>query len=320
MHEICDGILKIGEGQDTHSVALFAASGTGAMEACLVSSLGREDHALIVTNGAYGFRMKDICDGYGLESTAVFDFGDYPEISKIKEYLSTGTYTHLAMVHHETSTGMLNPLEEVAGICMDLGVKFIVDAMSSFGAYPIDLRDLHIDYLFASSNKCIHGMAGLSFVVFHRDRTEDLKADGTGSYFDVYQQWRNLQEKNQLRFTPPVQTCYAFLQAIKEQQEEGLDKRWVRYQANWQILYDGFLELGFRPFLPLEQESRILLALYLDKPNLDFNHFHDYLYQCGITIYPGVIPESKTFRVAVIGDLYEEDMLFVMSKVKMYFN
>ena len=319
MHDICDGILKVGNGTETHRVSLFGASGTGAMEACMVSAIGPEDHVLIITNGAYGIRIKAICDGYGLNNTSLFEFGDYPDPSKIKEELSSGKYTHLAMVHHETSTGMMDPLEEVAQICQETGVKYIVDAMSSYGAYPIDLADLHIDYLFSSSNKCIHGMAGLSFVIFHKDCTEDLKNNGKGFYFDVYKQWDNLQKKNQLRFTPPVQTSYAFLEALKEHEEEGLERRWERYQANWQKLYDGFTALGFTPFLPLEQESKILLALNLDKPGLDFNHFHDYLYEHGITIYPGVIPESKTFRVAVIGELYEADMDFVIEKVKGYF-
>lgn len=319
MHDICDGILKVGNGQDTHNVSLFGASGTGAMEACLVSALGPNDHVLIITNGAYGIRIKAICDGYGKKNTALFEFGDYPEPSKIEQALSSGGYTHIAMVHHETSTGMMDPLEEVAEICKRTGVKFIVDAMSSFGAYPIDLAALHIDYLFSSSNKCIHGMAGLSFVIFHKDRTEELSKNGTGFYFDVFKQWDNLQKKNQLRFTPPVQTSYAFLEALKEHEEEGLENRWKRYQANWQKLYDGFTELGFTPFLPFEQESKILLALNLDKPGLDFNHFHDYLFNQGITIYPGVIPESKTFRVAVIGELYEEDMDYVMDKVRSYF-
>lgn len=319
MHDICDGILKVGNGLETHRVSLFGASGTGAMEACLVSALGKDDHALIITNGAYGIRMKAICDGYDLKNTALFEFGDYPEPAIIKETLSSGKYTHLIMVHHETSTGMMDPLEEVAEICQQSQVKFIVDAMSSYGAYPIDLAALHIDYLFSSSNKCIHGMAGLSFVIFHKDRTNELKENGTGFYFDVYKQWDNLQKKDQLRFTPPVQTSYAFLEAIKEHEEEGLENRWKRYQANWQKLYDGFKELGFTFFLPEEQQSKILLAINLDKPGLDFNHFHDYLYENGITIYPGVIPESKTFRVAVIGELYEEDMDYVMDKVRAYF-
>lgn len=319
MHDICDGILKIGNGLDTHRVSLFGASGTGAMEACMISALGENDHVLIITNGAYGIRIKAICDSYGLRNSSLFEFGDYPEPNKIREELSTGKYSHLAMVHHETSTGMMDPLEEVARVCNETNVKFIVDAMSSYGAYPIDLADLHIDYLFSSSNKCIHGMAGLSFVIFHKDRSEELMENGKGFYFDVFKQWDNLQKKNQLRFTPPVQVSYAFLEAIKEHEEEGLEQRWKRYQANWKILYDGFKELGFTPFLAEEHESKILLALNLEKDGLDFNHFHDYLYENGITIYPGVIPESKTFRVAVIGDLYPEDMQYVMKKVRAYF-
>jgi len=319
MHDICDGLLEIGSCSVTHRVALFGSSGTGAMEAAMVSALGKDDHVLIITNGAYGFRIKAICDGYGRKNTSLFNFGEYPEPTKIKAELATGKYTHLAMIHHETSTGMMNPLEEVATMCKEAGTKLIIDAMSSFGAYPMNLDELHIDYLFSSSNKCIHGMAGLSFVIFHKDRTEELKKNGTSFYFDVYKQWDNLQQKDQLRFTPPVQVSYAFLEAIKEHKEEGLNKRWERYQQNWQVLYDGFIELGFTPFLKEAYESKILLALNLDKPGLDFNHFHDYLFDNGITIYPGVIPESKTFRVAVIGELYKDDMEYVMEKVRAYF-
>jgi len=178
MNDICDGILKIGNCQETHRVSLFGASGTGAMEACMVSAIGQDDHVLIITNGAYGIRIKAICDGYGLKNSSLFEFGDYPDPDAIRKELSSGKYTHLAMVHHETSTGMMDPLEEVAKVCQETGVKFIVDAMSSFGAYPMDLAALNIDYLFSSSNKCIHGMACLSFVIFHKYRSMALQKNG----------------------------------------------------------------------------------------------------------------------------------------------
>ncbi|MCV9387243.1 2-aminoethylphosphonate aminotransferase [Reichenbachiella ulvae] len=319
MHQICDGILEIGNGLETHEVGLFVASGTGAMEATLVSALGDDDRVLIVTNGAYGLRMEAICKSYGLEYDTAFSFGDYPEAAKVKKVLEDGQFTHLAMIHHETSTGMMNPLEEIAEVCKERDVKLIVDAMSSYGAYPIDLKKTPLDYIFSSSNKCIHGMAGLSFVVFHKDRIEELKRNQRAFYFDLYSQWNNLQQKNQLRFTPPVQICYAFMEAIKETLEEGVKARWKRYQDNWQILYDGFKNLGFQFFLPESYESKILLALDLNsKPELDFNDFHDFLYQHQITIYPGVIPECNTFRVAIIGDLQQEDIHHVMKKVTEY--
>tara|TARA_B100001245_G_C22877419_1_gene421868 strand:- start:610 stop:1716 length:1107 start_codon:yes stop_codon:yes gene_type:complete len=319
MHQICDGILEIGNGLSTHEVGLFVASGTGAMEATLVSAIGDNDKVLIITNGAYGFRMKSICENYGLEFDTAFGFGDYPEPAKVRKALQGGKFTHLVIIHHETSTGMMNPLEEIAGVCQELGVKLIVDAMSSYGAYPIDLQKTHIDYIFSSSNKCIHGMAGLSFVVFHKDRIAELKQNQRAFYFDLYSQWHNLQQKNQLRFTPPVQICYAFMEAIKETLEEGVKARWQRYQANWQVLYDGFKALGFHFYLPDEYQSKILLALDLNsKPDLDFNDLHDFLYKNQITIYPGVIPESNTFRVAIIGDLQLEDIRYVMRKVTEY--
>lgn len=320
MHEICGGILEIGNGQGSHEVGLFVASGTGAMEATLVSAIGDDDVVLVLTNGAYGLRMESICKSYGLEYDTAFSFGDYPEPAKVRKALAGGEFTHLAMIHHETSTGMMNPLEEISAVCKDLGVKLIVDAMSSYGAYPIDLQKTPVDYIFSSSNKCIQGMAGLSFVVFHKDRIAELKANQRAFYFDLYSQWNNLQQKNQLRFTPPVQICYAFMEAIKETLEEGLKARWKRYQDNWQVLYDGFKELGFHFYLPDEYQSKILLALDLNsKPELDFNDLHDFLYQHQITIYPGVIPESNTFRVAIIGDLTLEDVHYVIRKVREYF-
>ena len=319
MHDICDGLLKIGKGENSHRVALFGASGTGAMEATMVSAIGKNDHVLILTNGAYGKRIASICEGYGIQYSTLFEYGDVIDLGRLSSELETKKYSHLVTIHHETSTGMMNSLEEISGITRKTGVRLIVDAMSSYGAYPMNLEELGIDYIFSSSNKCIHGFAGLSYVIFKNDCSEELKSNGRAFYFDVYKQWENLQKKNQLRFTPPVQVCYSFLEAIKETLEEGIKERWERYQSNWQILYDGLREIGFTPFLEEKDQSKILLALNLDG-KIDFEEFHDYLYERGITIYPGVIPEINTFRVSVIGDLYPEDMEYVMKEIKGYFN
>lgn len=321
MHEICDGLLEIGNGKENYSVALFGASGTGAMEATITSAIGNDDRVLILTNGAYGIRMTQICEQYDISFDTLFEFGDYPEPAKVEAKIKEGNFTHLAMIHHETSTGMMNPIEELIALCQQNNVVSIVDAMSTYGAFPYKLDELKADYIFSSSNKCIHGMAGLSFVIFHNDQKQALQQNGRSYYFDVYKQWNNLQQKNQLRFTPPVQVCYAFMEGIRETLEEGVEARWSRYTGNWQILYDGLLEMGYTPFLPLEQESKILLALNIEEGSgFDFNNFHDYLYEKGITIYPGVIPESKTFRVAIIGDLYPEDLHFVIETMKAYKN
>lgn len=319
MHDICDGLLKIGNGQDKYKVGLFGASGTGAMEAVLSSAIGNEDKVLIITNGAYGFRMAKICDKFGIAFDTEFQFGDYPEVGVIADKLETSTYSHLIMIHHETSTGMMNPLDEVAELCNSKGVKLILDAMSTFGACPIDLSAHKIDYLISSSNKGIHGMAGLSYVIFHEDCMPELQANARGFYFDLYAQWKNLQDKNQLRFTPPVQVCYAFKAAIDETLEETVAKRWERYTGNWQLLYDGLQDMGFDFFLPLEQQSRILLAINLNNKSLNFEEFHDFLYARDVTIYPGVIPESATFRVSVIGDLYKEDIEYALTQMREYF-
>lgn len=319
MSQIVQGLLEIGNGRDSYEACLFAASGTGAVEAILTSALDASKKVLIVTNGAYGIRMKQICKSYQLPHETIHEFGDYPDLQAIKERLQEGNFTHLAAIHHETSTGMMNPLEEISALCSNLDVTLIVDAMSSYGAYPIDLSKLDIGYLAASSNKCIHGVAGLSFVIFQKDKTSELEKNTGSFYFDLYKQWKYLKEKKQLRFTPPVQVSYAFKKAIEETLQETQEKRWIRYQKNWQVLYDGLKELGFEFYLPDEQQSKILIAVkrtgVLSK---DFDHFHDYLYQKNITVYPGVIPETDTFRMAVIGDLYEEDLKYVISEIRTY--
>lgn len=319
MHDITDGLLAIGNAKKEHEACLFASSGTGAVEAMLTSALDDSKKVLIVTNGAYGIRMKQICESYNLPHETIHEFGDFPDVKAIKEQLSKGEFTHLAMIHHETSTGMMNPLEEISLLCTELEVTLIVDAMSSYGAYPIDLLKTKVDYLAASSNKCIQGMAGLSFVVFHKKQLEELKKTSGNFYFDLYSQWKYLKEKGQLRFTPPVQICYAFKQAIDETLKETVAARWSRYQENWQIIHDGMQELGFELYLPSDQQSKILLAIkrtgILPK---GFDHFHDHLYKNDITVYPGVIPESDTFRMAVIGDLKKEDLVHVISEIRSY--
>lgn len=321
MHDILDGLLALGNAARSYEACLFASSGTGAVEAILTSALKKDKKALIVTNGAYGIRMQQICESYGLPYETIHEFGEFPDVEAIKGRLQKGDFTHLAMIHHETSTGMMNPLEQVSEVCEDLEISLIVDAMSSYGAYPIDLEKLKIGYLAASSNKCIQGMAGLSFVIFHKEQLEELKESSQNFYFDLYKQWKYLKESGQLRFTPPVQVCYAFKQAIEETVAETVPERWNRYQQNWQVLFDGLNSLGFEFYLPDEQQSRILMAIKLRGvlPK-GFEHFHDHLYERNITVYPGVIPESDTFRMAVIGDLHKKDLEHVISEIRNYLN
>lgn len=319
MHDILDGLLELGNARSSYEASLFASSGTGAVEAILTSAIDRTKKVLIVTNGAYGIRMRQICEAYQLPHETIHEFGEYPDVKAIKDRLHKSDFTHLAMIHHETSTGMMNPLEQISEVCEELEVTLIVDAMSSYGAYPLDLEKLKIGYLAASSNKCIQGMAGLSFVIFNKQLVSELEENSRNFYFNLYKQWKYLKDKNQLRFTPPVQVCYAFKKAINETLEETVQKRWERYKQNWQVLYDGLQELGFEFFLPDEQQSRILLAVKRDciLPK-GFDHFHDHLYERNITIYPGVIPETDTFRMAVIGDLNKKELEQVISEIRSY--
>jgi 2-aminoethylphosphonate-pyruvate transaminase len=319
--DINQGLLKIGQAEERFGVALFASSGTGAVEAMLTSAVHKNDHVLILTNGAYSNRMKQVCDSYDIPHSTLFSFGERIDLELLEEKLrSDDSISHLAITHHETATGMLNPLEEISDLCEKTNITLLVDAMSTFGAVPIPLDELNISYICASSNKCIQGMAGLSFVLFDKDRlNDDLAQKSPNFYFDVRAQYQYFQEKGQLRYTPPVQICYAFKQAIDETLNETVEKRRERYSENWSVLYDGLQELGFEPFLDRSDESEILLALKLEgQLPKGFDHFHDYLYERNITVYPGKIPETNTFRVAVIGDLRKEDLEFAVGKIGEY--
>lgn len=304
---------------DLYETALFAASGTGAVEAVFASAMTRGSKVLILTNGAYGFRMREIATRYGIPIETRFEYGQAVDPNVVDEALKVGRFTHVAMVHHETSTGMMNPFEAVCDAAHRHGATLVLDAMSSFGAYPFDVGAHPVDYLCASSNKCIQGMPGLAFVLFHRNRIDELSKGAAGLYFDIHAQWSGLKRNHQLRYTPPVQVCYAFEQALKETLAEGVPARWDRYRTNYGILREGMLGLGFRLFCAPHEESHILMAFHPDA-NLPrgFGHFHDHLLGRGITVYPGVIPETNTFRMGVIGDLHPDDMRRVIREVGTY--
>jgi len=214
------------------------------------------------------------------------------------------------VVHHETTTGMLNRVREIGDIAKENNSVFIVDAISSFAGVPIDIKNCQIDFMMSTSNKCIQGIAGVAFVICSKDELEKTKDYPKRSfYLNLYQQYDYFEKKGEMQFTPPVQVIYALRQAIKEYFEEGEEKRYRRYTKNWKTLRDGLRKIGFSFLLKEEEESHLLTTVLEPKnPNFSFVKLHDLLYERGFTIYPGKMGQKRTFRLANMGAINYRDI------------
>jgi 2-aminoethylphosphonate-pyruvate transaminase len=318
---IKDDLVKIVHGEEEYIAALFTASGTGGLEAAITSAVPKGKKILVIDNGAYGARMANIATTFGIDVVLYkLKYGDYPDVKVIEELiLNEGEISHLAVVHHETTTGMLNPVQEICDLSTRLGVEVIVDCMSSYAGIPIDVKKWRAGYVISSSNKCIQGMPGMVFVIFKKSLLSLIQNQKRSFYFDLYSQYAGFQKTGQMQFTPPVQVAYALRQAIDEYFIEGELNRWGRYKENWETLYSGLKRLGFDFLLPLNYQSQILLAIIEPKHSgYDFDAMHDYLYQRGFTIYPGKGAKEATFRLSILGDLTKVDIKGFLQELEGY--
>ncbi|CAM4393435.1 2-aminoethylphosphonate aminotransferase [Saccharibacillus endophyticus] len=308
--------------KDRYETVLFGGSGTAAVESVITSVVG-EGKLLIISNGAYGERMAEIANVYEVDHEVLTSPPISPlSIESIEDAIrsSKSKITHVAVVHNETTSGILNDIQAVAELCETYKVDLIVDAMSSYGAIPIDMQASGISYVIASSNKNLQGMAGIGFVIAEREKLLALQNHKPRSYYlDLYKQYEYLKRTHQLRFTPPVQTLYALEQAIIETQIEGIEQRYRRYSESWQTLIDGLKELNLECLVPLEYHSKIITAIKEpEHENYDFEEMHDFLYERGITIYPGKIGKTASFRIANIGAITKKDMERFLGIMKEY--
>jgi 2-aminoethylphosphonate aminotransferase len=308
---------------DKYTTILFGGSGTAAVEAILSSAV--DDKAiLIINNGAYGKRMCEIAEIYNLN---YIEFKSSPteaiNLNELENIINTynASISHLAVIHHETTTGLLNDMKSLGEVCKKYNIDMIVDAMSSFAGIPIDMDAMNIKYLASSSNKCIQGMAGISFVIANREALEKTKnIKPRNLYLNIYKQYLYFKDNYQMRFTPPVQVLYALKQAIIEARNETIEKRYERYKACCKILWDALDRLKLNKLVSEEISSMLLTSIV--EPQIkeyDFNNFHDYLYNKGFTIYPGKVSSENTFRIANIGDIYPEDMNKFVEILEEYF-
>lgn len=323
--DLMDGIKqdlpRVVNGGEDYTAVMFTSSGTGGVEAAITSAIPESGKLLIVENGAYGTRIKQIAARYRIPFVAyTLPYGDFPDVDQIKSILEQDTaITHLAIIDHETTTGMRNPVAEVCQLAHSKQVEVIVDCMSSYAGLPIDLQDWQAEYIVSSSNKCIQGMAGLSFVIFKKDLLEKIQHNTRSFYFDLHAQHEGFFQTGQMQFTPPVQVVYALRKALDLFFEETAVGRIQRYRKNYEILYKGLKRLGFDFLLPDQYQSGILLAVKEpSNPEYDFTAMHDYLYERGFTIYPGKGAKEATFRLSVLGDLYAEDIQSFLVEMKNY--
>lgn len=294
-----------------YSAVLLQGSGSYVVESVLGSAIGVDECLLIINNGAYGARMGEMARCLGLRHHEL-DCGETtrPEPAAIDAMLVRHPeITHLAMVHCETTTGMLNPLEEVAELCQRRGIRLIVDAMSSFGGIPIDMGRLGIEFLISSANKCIQGVPGFGFVIARRAALTACAGRARSVSLDLYAQWQTMEQQGgKWRFTSPTHTVLAFAQALRELEEEGgIAARHQRYSENQRILVAGMAELGFAPLLPEEWQSPIITAFYSPAhPDYRFADFYQRLKEQGFVIYPGKVSQADCFRIGNIGDVTPE--------------
>jgi 2-aminoethylphosphonate-pyruvate transaminase len=295
-----------------YTTVLFGGSGTATVEAILNSVVPIEGKILIIDNGAYGKRMCQITEIYGID-TLVFKSSSIEPIDMIalEEVMAADKgLTHLAMIHHETTTGLLNDISTVGKLCKKYALDFIVDSMSGFAAIPVDMEAMNIDYLAASSNKNIQGMAGIGFAICKKEALERTKTIAPRSlYLNLYAQYAYFEKTHQTRFTPPVQTFYALKQAIIETKAETVEKRYERYSKSWEVLLKGLDRLGLEYLIDKEHHSRIITSIIEPKSEkYDFDSMHDFFFEKGFTIYPGKVNDYDTFRISNIGQIDSKDI------------
>jgi len=313
MRSISSDLIRIVNGNDRdHACILIGGSGTAGVDSTINSVVPHGKKILIINNGAYGERMVKIAQAYSIEYVELsFEWEKLPEINVIEQAIKNDPkIACVSMIHHETTTGLLNPIKKIGALVHKYNRIFIVDTISSFAGMHLDIETFNLDFLISTSNKCIQGMPGICFVICKKDYLNEIKDYPRRSfYLNLYDQYAYFKDHGQMRFTPPVQTLYALRKAIDEFFEEGANARYARYTKNWEVLRNGVTDLGFKILTKPEEESHILITLLNPKdPNFDFDQLHDKLYAKGITIYPGKVGKIASFRLANMGAINHEDI------------
>lgn len=313
-------LVAIVHGEGSHVAVPLQGSGTFVVEAMLGCFVPRDGKLLLCINGAYGQRMAKICEYHG-RSYAVLEFAENQPVDpgKVEDALADDdALTHVAVVHTETTSGILNPVAEIAAVVERHGLGLLVDAMSGFGAIEFDARKIRFDAVCASSNKCLEGAPGMGFCIAREEALAATSGNCPSLSLDLFDQWRGLQGNGQWRFTPPTHVILAFDQALNEfDQEGGVTGRGARYRANCEVLVSGMRKLGFRTLLPDELQAPNIVTFHMPgDPRFEFNRFYDLMREQGYVIYPGKLTVADSFRMGCIGRLDQDDMRGALDAVR----
>lgn len=305
-------LLDIANAADTHVCVPVQGSGTFAVEATLGTVIPKDGKALILINGAYGHRMVKILSYASRDCTTYETPEDTPpDPAELDRMLGADkAITHVLAVHCETTSGILNPIADIAEICEKHGKSLIIDAMSAFGAIELDANKITFDAVMASSNKCLEGVPGMGFAIIRKSVLEGCKGNAHALSLDLYDQWTAMEKNAQWRFTPPTHVIVAFDSAIQQfQKAGGVAGRFKRYTENRDILISGMRKLGFETLLPDNLQAPIIVTFQMpEDPNFDFETFYDRLKDQGYIIYPGKLTVAPSFRIGCIGALGADEM------------
>jgi 2-aminoethylphosphonate-pyruvate transaminase len=323
--EIRERLVRLATDSNDYTSVLMQGSGTFSVEATIGSVIPSDGKLLVISNGAYGSRIAQIarCLKIPLQELS-YSETEPPDLAQIRATLAADSdITHVAMVHCETTTGMINPAQEVGKLVQAAGKDYILDAMSSFGGIPLSMEEFHVDYLISSANKCIQGVPGFGFVIANRQKLEQTKGLARSLSLDLYDQWNEMEHKGgKWRYTSPTHVVNAFLQALDELDAEGgIAARHARYQENQSTLVTEMQKRGLQTLLPRELQSPIITSFYYpESPSFQFNQFYDELKQRRYVIYPGKISQAETFRIGNIGHVFPADIMDLTVQIEQTLN
>ncbi|CAF0832049.1 unnamed protein product [Adineta steineri] len=301
---------------DEYAVVLIQGSGSYAVEATFSSCVPRQDaKVLLIENGAYGQRLVKICRALNIPHDVLsFHETERVHVDQVAEALKSNQYTHVAVIHCETSSGILNPIEEIGQLVYEHGAKkgstvFIVDSISGFGGIPVSLRNGQITYLISSANKCIEGVPGFAFVISKKQHLLSCQGYARSLVLDLYDQYIYMEQSQQFRFTPPTHAILAFKRGLYELDEEGgIQARAKRYQANNKCIREIMKSLGFIELIKPEYQTYIITSYHYPPAPFHFETFYKKLSEKNQLIYPGKTTKTDCFRIGNIGRLFQTDM------------
>lgn len=328
MKDLRSDLLKVVHApEDDYTSVLFCGSGTINIDICINSLVPEGKKILVVNNGAYNTRAVEVCQMYHIPhinlQSSVYE---QPDLAAVEQALKENPDVAVVYCcHHETGTGILNPIREIGALAHQYGAIFVTDTTSTLGMIPLDVVKDNVDFCMASAQKGLMAMSGLSFIIGREDIIKASKDYPTRSYYcNLYLQYEYFEKTGEMHFTPPVQTIYATIQALKEYFAEGEIAKFARHRRVYEAIHQGLSELGFQTAIDKSIESGLVVSVkYPDDPNWSFEKVHDYCYGRGFTIYPGKISTTNTFRLCSLGaiDVKDiEDFFIVLKDALNYYN